>query len=1286
MSEQYVNLDDTHSEMKPLDAMAFPLTGSALIEASAGTGKTYTIVNLYLRLLLGRGCAPHGVEQILVVTFTNAATAELKERIRQRLRQAYLDFFAGASADPFLHALIDSADDLEQDCRRLSLASRQMDEAAVYTIHSFSQKALTEHAFESGALYDQVFIMDESEWIQLAVEDYWRKHVVPLSDVRLQLVLAIWPKPDSLLSHIRPYIHRDVTIRTAGSPSHMDKLIDSYIQNVQQAKRWWLNQNVAEQLAKAKLNGRAKLSQLAFLANMTELCQSDKVVSYFDNLSWADFTPDKVKQGAKKGSADLSHLDFSLFETLHAQLEQCKQAIVLTMSEAAIVGVKDNLASHKSRLHMLSPDDLLRGLNLALHSDQGASESLANKLRQTYPVALIDEFQDTDPVQFSTFKRIYGQAQARELDSQGAPVELLSNQGASQRVNQVSSQDTESDKALCWIMIGDPKQAIYGFRGADIYTYIEAKAWVNSARQFTLDTNWRSSPSLVASINRLFQDSQKGFLFDSSIPFLPVTAGKPDVRLVVNDQDIPNLHFQHLLSDTSLALKANQAKPQLARHAALQIATWLAYSSQGKANIADQAIMARDICVLVRDRSEAKLIKQALSDAQVDSVFLTRDSVFTTQVAQDLFRLLKALSQPNDEKRLKTALLTELFGLSALALDALFNDDVQWQNLLDKVTLWHQSWQTQGLMHGVNLVLKHFDIEQKLLSQHKDGARRITDLRHLIELLQQQSMQMVGESQLLHWFEANILAPEPNNESQQLRVESDENLVKIITLHASKGLEFPIVFVPFAASFRPANYAVYHNQLHELEVDFTQQDSSLAKADWERLAEDIRLFYVAVTRAVHYCYIGLWNTSLGTSVKKSGFCQSALGSLLLSEASPSEAEVNGSISDAHIQQAIETLIAKCKGTYDSFKALTQQDQVLALDALQNSQIKRPHNSQTLIPHHLTRNVSRTWKLTSYSALSRQQHHIDMPTPGLDEGNDMIVDATFSPADSSQTNEYTPFTFEKGANAGSFLHGVLEDIDFQQPQQLVEAIAEQGPKFAIDSTWFETLQIWLHKVLITQMPLLHSTTEDQGEMKLDSKPQRYVKLIDLAPQQVRVEMEFHMPLQAVEVADFNRVINHFSPHQARQYQFDTLNGMLKGFIDLTFEYQGQFFVADYKSNYLGDTPADYNQANMERGMVDHDYHLQGILYCLALHRWLKHKISDYAYDTHVGGAYYLFLRGMNGDDSSQGVYYFKPHSNLILALDLLFDGSKEVVSAIDAIEKSSPKSVEDDAQSGQLGLW
>lgn len=1241
--------------MIPLDTRSFPLSGSSLIEASAGTGKTYTIVNLYLRLLLGDECEPLSVDKILVVTFTNAATAELKQRIRQRLRTAYLDFYAGHSSDDFLQHLIVRSANLALDCQRLLLAGKQMDEAAVFTIHGFCQRMLTQHAFESGALYEQSLILDESQWLKLAVEDYWRSHIVPLPSSILSQLLKVWGAPGHLRNSLQSLLYRKVRPLQDVQVADAHRAVEAYAAGVADMKRWWLDNNVAEQLLGADLKGNTKLGKLTIIRNMQDFCISGELEPTFDKQPWGIFTPDKVQGARKKTSKDLSALDFSRFEALGTKQKNASDTLLQAYSQDALTHCARNLTRNKERLQLLSPDDLLMNLHSALAEQATKPEpeqTLASAIQGSYPVALIDEFQDTDATQFAIFSLIY--------------------------------TPQYHDNPQCWVAIGDPKQAIYAFRGADIFTYIEAKQLVDVSRQFTLATNWRSQPALVEAINGIFSQSEAGFLFEDDIPFYGVKSVKQPPGLVIGDTPQASLQFHHLTATDGLPIGWTQAQSVMAERTAGQIAQFLG-GEQGLARVADKPVRAGDCCVLVRDRNEADAIKQALGRYGVDSVFLARKSVFASQTAVDLFALLQALADPGNDRFLRSALVSELFTYDALELDTLFNHELHWQQLVEQFIYWHQQWQRHGLMMAVNLLLRHFAVAEKLVEHYGDGQRRLTDLRHLIELLQVQSQLMSGQSQLLHWFAQCLAEPDHNHEGQQIRLETEENLVRIITQHTSKGLEFPLVFIPFASRYRAAKDAIYHHNEQGLVVDFLAQEQPLQQADHERLAEDIRLLYVALTRAVHYCFVGIWNNAHTQRKKESQLQLTALGRVLFKAGEPiNEALIAGRLTD--LQHNLDV-------AYCPFEASQtgQQDSHNSQPSLQleDAPAKVPAESHWQVAH-LERPVQRKWRLTSYSAISSQQQHIEFIAPGLDEGVDKAdVTALFANAESADSQETAvalatnednelaehltsniqpmdQFAFTRGPQAGSFLHGVLENIEFAHPVQLAESIAQQGKWYGIDEGWYPLLEIWLADIL--RAPFAPAPSE--------------LCLAQLSQRQVLVEMEFHLPLREVHSDQLNQLLNRFYPKRQHHYHFEQLHGMLKGYIDLTFEYDGKFYVADYKSNHLGDSLEHYTPSALEQAMTEHDYQLQAILYTLALHRWLGIKVSDYQYETHIGGAYYLFLRGMSSQVPGAGVFHMLPDKALIVALDALFAGQYT-----DEASKS-PVATEPQADTtqGQLDLW
>jgi len=1310
--------------MQPLVPLTFPLTGASLIEASAGTGKTYTISSFYLRLVVGHECEPLPVEKILLVTFTNAATNELKERLQARLHRAFLDFEQGKTDDELVAELMRACDDSRLAKQRLLVAKQSMDNAAIFTIHGFCQRMLSEHAFESGSLYEQTLILDDSEWVQLACVDFWRMNVVNLPLHELGLLLSFWPSPEALQQVIRPLLYRNVRL-TEVSQADYQANIQRFVEAVNHVKQWWLNNNVATRLSEAKLKARSKVCKPENLAAFTRFAQSAgansgsnsdlifQVKNGSKKESWELFSSQNVTKARKKDSASLDDLDFTPFDDLTALQETMLLSLQQYYVSFARSWVKQRLHEHKQRFNLLSPDDLLQDLQQALlvgaaqNLTESATESanpLAKVIGQQFPVAMVDEFQDTDPVQFDIFRRIYLQP------------------------NTVTS-------AL--VMIGDPKQAIYGFRGGDIFTYLQARRLILPERQFTLSKNYRSQRSLVNAFNRLFIESERAFEFGEQIPYISVSANKDPMQLVTSAQltDVSQtlktsaLNINFLPATENGLWMWNQAAQHLARYCAQQIAGLLLpgaftfgadqETQEAQNEQSAKAVQAGDVCVLVRDRNEAMIMKSALAKQGVESVFLIRRSVFVSDVAWQMLLLLRALHAPQDESAVRAALLSELFNFNAHSFDALIQDEIRWHNVLSVFMEGHGLWQKQGVIRGINHVLAHFDVTAHLKQHFDDGMRRITDLRHISELLQVEASLLQGESLLLNWFEQRIAEPDHGHEAQQLRLETDENLVQITTIHASKGLQYPLVFVPFAARFRefhnepyfrPAEQNESSEQTHEageLVWDVSANDEAQALQRAQRMGEDARLLYVALTRAIYHCWIGLWNTAAGRSKKSSGFATTAIGQVLLHQ-SQNMASIPDltNITDEHILSALVGLSENSDGIQinqlspEDLIAAEQEVERVASEAMAPDQANTNSNTNSDTDYRvavLTRAIQPDWVLTSYSGISAQHAHHDevlweKDSKARDEdSSDMLADGAVQDLlYDTPLNVTAPehrFEFERGVNAGSFLHAIYELSDWQLPPVSEEALLtddkqtlpensmervmlEQATRYQLSlASPLQTVQ-WIRETLHT--PLRAATGFSNN-----------LTLAALQPAQKLAEMEFYLPLEQVHEAAFNQLLEAYQFPAKYPYQFgrdrlgkerfgkdsasDTtskdragkgvLNGMLKGFIDLTFEFEGRFYVADYKSNHLGESYEDYQQDALRHAMFDHDYNLQALLYTVALHRFLQVSLPGYEYEQHIGGAWYLFIRGMHpaqtDEDSSAGVLHVVPPQELVMKLDALF---------------------------------
>ncbi|EOJ9005809.1 TPA: exodeoxyribonuclease V subunit beta [Klebsiella pneumoniae] len=1167
-----------------LDPLRLPLIGERLIEASAGTGKTFTIAALYLRLLLGLGgeaAYPRAisVEELLVVTFTEAATEELRGRIRSNIHELRIACLRGESDNPLYSALLAEIADKDDAAKTLLLAERQMDEAAVFTIHGFCQRMLSLNAFESGMLFEQQLIEDESRLRYQACADFWRRHCYPLTRDIAAVIHDVWKGPRDLLKSLDRWLQGEAP-QLKSPPAPNETLAERHqqiIARIDSLKQQWREQvgEIEGVLENSGLDRRKfnRGNQGKWMEKVNAWAQ-EETLSYQLPDALEKFAQSFLLERTKAGGEPPVHPLFSAVESLLAS------SLTLTdlVLARAMVEIRDAVAREKRRRGELGFDDMLSRLDEALRGDSG--ETLASAIRQRFPVAMIDEFQDTDPQQYRIFRRIWRR---------------------------------QPETAL--LLIGDPKQAIYAFRGADIFTYMKARGDV--AAHYTLDTNWRSSPGMVGSVNRLFSLSDNPFMFHE-IPFLPVKAAAKNkgLRFTVDAADVPAMNVWLMPGDT---VGSGDYQTFMAQLCATQIRDWLSAGQRGRALLwrgeTSRPVQASDITVLVRNRLEAAQVREALQTLGIPSVYLSnRDSVFETLEAQELLWLLQAVLAPERENTLRSALATSMFGLTALDIENLNQDEQAWDALVEEFSEYRQIWRQRGVMPMLRALMTARHIAENLLAT-RGGERRLTDILHISELLQEAASQLESEHALVRWLAQHIAEPDSNAASQQMRLESDKHLVQIVTIHKSKGLEYPLVWLPFIARFRKQDQAFYHDrETFAAVLDLGQDEASLELAEAERLAEDLRLLYVALTRAVWHCSLGV----APLSSRKSGnsdFHLSALGRLLQAGEAMDAAGLAARLADF------------CHGDI-----ALQIPGELDLTPWQAPAATIPR----LSARELQRRIADDWRVTSYSGL--QQH-------GFSGGQDLLprldVDAA-GVGEVVEEPQLTPHQFPRGAAPGTFLHSLFEELDFTQP--VPEGwMAEKLQLSGFDAQWAPVLTDWLGGVLKTRLP----------------GPD--IALNQLAARDKQVEMAFYLPIAQLLTAErLDALIRQYDPLSADTppLDFRQVRGMLKGFIDLVFRHEGRYYLLDYKSNWLGEDREAYTRPAMEQAMRAHRYDLQYQLYSLALHRYLRHRLADYDYDRHFGGVIYLFLRGMDGQEGGQGIFTTRPVRPLIEGLDQLFAGETQ----------------------------
>ncbi|MFA9283993.1 exodeoxyribonuclease V subunit beta [Comamonas sp. SY3] len=1260
-----------------LDPLRFPLWGSRLIEASAGTGKTYTIAALYLRLVLqhggeqafGRPLAP---PDILVVTFTDAATQELRDRIRHRLSEAAQLFArdpegsgSEEATDPLLLALrADYPSSRWPACARvLHEAANWMDEAAVSTIHSWCYRMLREHAFDSGSLFQQSLITDQSELLTQVVQDYWRRQFYDLPATSLRSLLQVVATPQVLQQAIQPMLSRqDADWRYEGAqlaPAGQVDLPALLAQASEAAARHGALENAARQLWQQH---RAELEALliALVPGLNGVTYPKKDepgvfeawLAAMAAWSAGEPAPAKIRAfgqsgiKAKKGVVVPEHAAFAAIDAwLEAVAQDAQAATPLKplLLRHAMAHIQRALEGEKQRRGELGFDDLLQRLDAALHAPGG--DALAQRIRSQFPVAMIDEFQDTDPLQYRIFERIYRIA--------------------------------DNDPAQGLFMIGDPKQAIYAFRGADIYTYLRARA-ATQGRHYSLGTNYRSTQAVVEAINHCFVHAEghprAAFRFREDaqrnpVPFVAVGAhGRADALFLQGAAPAaitlwtmeagmqPQAEASDEYGDAAGTGKSARTgvaesayRQRMAQSTASQITAWLNAARAGQAGFGQspdalgRPLRPADIAILVRGRAEAELVRDALKDRGLASVYLSdRDSVFQTGEAADMLRWLRAVNAPGDDGLLRVALATASMDWSWQELERLNHDEQHWEHLALRTRVLQQLWQKKGVLPMLRQWLLDFDLPARWLGQ-TGGERRLTNVLHLAEWLQRASTEVEGAQALIRRLAEQMDSPE--GEEEILRLESDADLIKVVTIHKSKGLEYPLVLLPFISSWRDFDgksrgYAQYHDAASgDLVVELNNKHAEAVSAhNDERLSEDMRLLYVALTRAQYALWLGVAPLAKGMS-RAGSLEKSAVGYLLAG---------GQKLPDLALHAYLQEFASRCPQM-----AVQPVPEV----SLQRYQPERPPAVHPA--RRPRRQADEHWWIASFSALT-ERLGLALPSQGLwteeavtaAEPETAEQDQYLEPQEAlpeatapGQPQPGSLHAFPKGPDAGNFLHGLLEwcaqegfATVMSKPAALDGIIAYRCQVRGWGD-WAAPLQGFVRQWL--QTPLLLQGAPSETPAALQS-------LGDY-----QVEMEFWLSINRASTGQLDTLVQqHVLPGQPRPALLpNQLHGMLKGYMDLVFEHGGRYYMMDYKSNWLGADSTAYTPQAMAAAVLQHRYDLQYVLYTYALHRLLQQRLPGYDYERDVGGVQYWFLRGVGAEH--QGLYQDKPPRALMDALDALF---------------------------------
>ncbi len=1162
------------------------LPAVTVLEASAGTGKTFAIVGLWLRLLLESNL-PH--DRILVVTFTDAASAELRDRIYQRLVDASDAISQGHTKDPFLSSLLNRcrANDPELNgaLRQLNMARADFDEAPIGTIHGFCHRAQRSRAFEAGESFHQELTPDTAALHVELVRDWWSSH---LSDAPMLLVSwasTAGKSPKNLLGLVQELDRRPEVRRLSAScggqlSDHSDQMALSL---GKLRAEWKRNRAVLYPLlvdrkkwASAKKGTGSGTFRNQGLHLATCLDGSDEPKGYLE--LW-NFSLSNIRSFAQH--ADNLDLHSPWMEE-RQRLEEAAHSWSDAWESAFLDWAAQEIPRRQRERRQFSYGDLLTRLRDALFRAGG--DALCQAIRSDYNAVLVDEFQDTDPVQWQIFQRLFA-----------VPDHQL------------------------WL-VGDPKQAIYGFRGADIFTYLDAVRVAD--RRFTLGVNWRAGGQLVRHLNQFWEFPSRPFVL-SGIEFRAIRAAPEKELDTLTDADGTTAPFQVWTLPESEQSNAEKTMRHLAKGVATEVVRLLGSGARLKSRLLNPG----DIAVLGESRRQLEAVAAELRLCGVPAVAPTRERILQTAEAAEFERFLAGIIAFDREPMTRGALASDLVGLDGAALRQLMKSEPVWLEWLDRVKKWRDIWFSYGPLALFRQVSTDCRATARWLSR-VNGERLLTNYTHVAELLQLAAIrQTLGPRGQIQWLTARRKSDENLEEDDTVRMERDDDAVQLLTLHGSKGLEFPVVFCPFwqrsvlpKLRHDPIKQVVVHPTPGSSEsvwdLGSSQFKDHRALARVEQLAENMRLLYVGLTRASRRLYLG-WQmpaesgSSLGWWLQGDTFSSAHAW---LSEASNSKKTENGRLHQWAAQAGVPVREVP----------EARQDRWVSISVTNDSPEPRLFSAK----------ISRQWRVASFSWLSAEGH--DAPAD-----RDPILQ-TVDAGEEGRSLSLDPFSvlaFPRGREAGTCLHRVLElgCVGAWKTGSAMAQIQEVLADFAIPVDFAPSLT-----KLLTDVEASPLTVNPQPLTLSDS------------PFEERVaELEFNLPLAPFSLTDLVAVLRRHAKElpvgflEALAFlEFPPVEGGLRGFIDLVFRAQGRFWVVDWKSNYLGKTKSDYCQQVLDKEMNARLYPLQALIYSLAVDRWLHLRLPGYDYETHFGGVRYFFLRGIDPHQPGQGIFSLRPSAELI----------------------------------------
>ncbi|VFP86080.1 RecBCD enzyme subunit RecB [Buchnera aphidicola (Cinara pseudotaxifoliae)] len=1155
-----------------LDMKKIPNYGITLIEASAGTGKTSSIIILYLRLLLNIGIKktynrPLSIYEILVVTFTEASKNDLKKRLYKKICQLHFYCINGSKKKHELIDIIKDIQDIKKTTQLLKYAKKNINSIMIYTLHSFFLNTLHEQKFLCNQKIPKK-ILENIEKIQLeATEDFWRNYVYGENKNIADFVINNWATPKKLFDCINIFLNQKniKNHHNFSKKTNLNKKFNDIINKTNKTKNFWKKnkkkiQNSIMNIEQNKTtNKQKKLKKWFYQINKWSIKSTNrhKIPKILKNIQFHKILSNQL---LKKNSP---YIFFKKIEKIFINYNLFFKYFIFI----ALKTIPKIIQKKKKKKKGLEFDDLNK---IMLKQITLKSSIIKKNIIKKNTITIIDECQDIDNTQFNIFYKLYNNVHNKSL-----------------------------------ILFGDPKQSIYGFRGANIFLYLKIKKKIN--KHFILKKNFRSSTNIVTGINNLFSRVKKPFIW-KNIDFHNSSSYSKNKKIYFSVNKIKQPAFNFIVK-YDVEITTNEYYSWISKECANSIYNWLSdkFNKTSLIKLKNQKkrrIQPNDIAVLVKNKYEANLIKKELHKKKISSIYTSRKkNIFHTTEARELMLIMDAIINLSDTLKFKKLLMTKIFNISIPNIQLINNQKSIYFLLLQKLKKYYLIWNTINISKMIAKIIIDFNLLERNMYICKNNIN-IQNITTICKILEDKNQDITNKFLLVEWLKKKISQKSVEN-SEIIYTETTNRAnyaesVKIITIYKSKGLEYPVIWIPFFSKLQ------------------TLKNNSVSLKN--TLSEDLRLLYVAITRSIVHCTIGIAVISRKKKINinhknYTNFHNSSIGFLIQKGKKTNLDELKKelySIQDPEIFQIKYT--CKIKGTVYKKKVIQKND---------------------IVYLKLFKNAINSWNKISFSKIINKN---------LLNSSHRILPVFQKKTSLLKNNQYIScknniHKFPRGKEYGSYLHNIFKKINFTKKKTIKKTLNRLN-YLLLSETWINKLYTWICNFI--------------------SKPlyKNYLILNQLKTTEYQKEVRFTLPIKKnIDIEKLNYIIKNFDPlsKKCTNIKFENISGILTGIIDFIFLWNKKYYIIDYKSNWLGPNHAYYTHKNFQNEIIKYRYDIQYQLYSLAMHRYLKLTIKDYNYKIHFGGMFYLFLRAFDEKNDSK-VYFIKPNYPLIHNLDKLLHGN------------------------------